>query len=83
MDKQHILKMAEIKYPGGLRIIECETCSYAFAVEFDGDDVMQMHTKVKINEGNCEAAHSYFHIPEIKPSLRIAAETELQSKEEW
>lgn len=77
MDKQHILKMAEIKYPGGLRIIECEECSYAFAVEFDRFDVMQMHTKVKINEGDCEVAHSFFYIPEIKPSLRISAEAEL------
>jgi hypothetical protein len=76
MYEQHRLKMAHVKYPGGLRIIECGECAYAFAVEVDQDDVLQMHTRIKINEGDFEASHSYFQIPEIRPVLQIASEIE-------
>lgn len=77
MTKEHTLLMSKVKYPRGLRIIECQECRYAFAVEVDNQNIMQMHTRVKINEGDFEASHAYFHIPEVEPVLKISAETHL------
>ena len=75
MNKHHELKMAKTKYPGGLRIIECETCRYAFAIEVDQDEVLQMDTRIPINEGELEASHSYFQAPDMLPSVEISVET--------
>lgn len=74
MNKQHTLAMSQVKYPRGLRIIECQECRYAFAVEVDNQNVLQMHTRVKINEGDFEASHAYFQIPEIEPVLQVSAD---------
>jgi hypothetical protein len=74
ISKHHKLKLSKTIYSGGLRIIECEECDYAFAIEVDRDNILQMHTRVKINGGDFTASHSYFQIPEIRPTLIVSSE---------
>lgn len=63
MIKRHSLNMSPIKYPGGLRIIECQTCSYAVVTEVDEWGIIKAETKIKINSGDHNASHSYIYTP--------------------
>ena len=80
MYKQHTLKMAKAKYPGGLRIIECEECAYTFAVEVDQNGIIKVDTKIQINNGDLYASHSFFQIPQDEPLLEISIQPELVTK---
>ncbi|RMG94745.1 MAG: hypothetical protein D6706_13270 [Chloroflexi bacterium] len=74
MSKHHQLKMKDVKYPGGLRIFECQQCRYAFAAEVDENDVILVETRVYINFGDPEASHSFFQAPDEMPKLTVEAE---------
>ena len=63
MNNQHKLKISPVNYPGGLRIIECGSCSYAFAAEINSAGVLDHETRVQINEGDLNASHSLFELP--------------------
>ncbi|NKQ34735.1 MAG: hypothetical protein HF973_03870 [Chloroflexi bacterium] len=59
MRKQHRLTISPQKYPGGIRFIECQECSYAAAAVVDEHGYIQPGSKMKINSGNTQAAHAY------------------------
>jgi hypothetical protein len=71
MNQQHSITISSIKYPGGLRIVECSECNYAFAAEVDTVGVIDLSTKVPINQGDLSASHSFFQTPEVQPELSI------------
>ncbi len=50
MNKHHELIISPIQYPSGLRIVECESCSYAFAAEVNEVGMLEQETKVQIND---------------------------------
>ena len=72
--KQHKLTMSHVKYPGGIRIIECTECSYALVTEVDQFGIVQMDARVKINYGDPEASHSYVHAPQDERDEDIYAQ---------
>jgi hypothetical protein len=74
--QQHQLKISPIQYPGGLRIVECETCRYAFAAEINEVGMLQQETKVQINEGDLDASHSLFQVP-TGPLVEISINAEI------
>ena len=78
MSKQHSLAMSSIKYPGGLRIVECQECSYAFAAEVDAVGVIDLASKVPINHGDLSVSHNFFQTPEIRPELSISGKVRVQ-----
>jgi hypothetical protein len=43
-------------------MIECTECSYALIAEVDQCGNVQMQSKVKINNGDPGASHTYLHI---------------------
>ena len=59
MNEHHILTMSKKQYPGELRFIECEECSYALAAEVDEHGFIRLGSKVKINSGDVAAGHVY------------------------
>lgn len=61
MNNFHYLKMSNVEYPGRLRIIECEACSYALAAEVDEQGNLLMDTRIKFNCGDSESPHYFFH----------------------
>lgn len=63
MNHSHELKISPVNYPGGLRIVECSTCRYAFAAEINGAGVLDHETRVQFNEGDVDASHSLFEVP--------------------
>jgi hypothetical protein len=73
MNKQHSLTISNIKYPGSLRIVECNECNYAFAAEVDTVGVIDLATKVPINQGDLSVSHNFFQTPQIRPELSISA----------
>ncbi|GJM40867.1 MAG: hypothetical protein DHS20C20_11490 [Ardenticatenaceae bacterium] len=73
MTKTHTVSMSQKAYPGGLRFFECQECAYAFAAEINGAGVLEYSSKVTVNYGDLEAAHSYFFIPDEVPTLNISA----------
>lgn len=73
MPKEHRMRMSPETYPGGLRIFECEACRYAFAAEVGEHDIMRYETKVTINYGDLDAAHSLFQIPDEPLTLRMGS----------
>jgi hypothetical protein len=75
-NQQHHLVMSPVKYPGGLRILECHDCQYAFAVEFDAQGILKMETKESINRGDSFASHSLFQTPKIELELNFGADIE-------
>lgn len=76
MNKHHELIISPIQYPGGLRIVECKSCSYAFAAEVNEVGMLEQETKVQINEGDLNASHSLFQVP-TGPLLEISISAEL------
>ena len=76
MSKQHQLHISPIQYPGGLRIVECETCRYAFAAEINDVGMLQYETQVQINEGDFNASHTLFQVP-TGPLLEISINAEI------
>ena len=76
MSKQHQLHISPIQYPGGLRIVECETCRYAFAAETSDVGMLQYETQVQINEGDLDASHTLFQVP-TGPLLEISINAEI------
>ncbi len=76
MSKHHQLRISPIQYPGGLRIVECETCRYAFAAEINEAGMLQQETKEQFNEGDLDASHSLFQVP-TGPLLEISITAEL------
>lgn len=78
---KHALSMSKTRYPGGLRIVACRDCSYAFAAEVDAAGVIDLSTKVPVNQGDLTATHSFFQTPQIQPELSISARVnEFQSQ---
>ncbi|WP_420628404.1 hypothetical protein [Candidatus Leptofilum sp.] len=73
MSKTHTVSMSQKAYPGGLRFFECRECAYAFAAEVNEVGVLEYATKITVNHGDLEAAHSYFFIPDEVPTLSISA----------
>ena len=71
MPETHKMTISSRKGSNGLRIFECDSCSYAFAAEVNGHDIIQYDTKVTINYGDLKAAHALFQIPEEELTLRI------------
>lgn len=71
--KQHHLTLRSNRYPGGLRIIECESCSYALAVEVNRYGTIQMETAVSIDHGDLTATHAFFQAPDEVPTLEFEA----------
>lgn len=76
MMNQHNLTLSSIKYPGGLRIVECKTCRYAFAAEFDAQGIIKLETKESLNKGDIYASHSLFQTPKIELDLNVGADVE-------
>ena len=76
MSKHHQLRISPSQYPGGLRIVECETCRYAFAAEINEAGMLQQETKEQFNEGDLDASHSLFQVP-TGPLLEISITAEL------
>jgi len=76
MNNLHHLKMSPVRYPGGLRIVECDTCQYAFAAEFDALGIIKLETKESINKGDIHASHSLFQTPKIELSLTVGTDVE-------
>ena len=74
MSKQHLLTVSDVKYPGGLRIVECHECRYAFAVEVDQYGIMELDTRVTINEGDYTASHSLFQAYDELPTVEATVE---------
>lgn len=72
----HTLEVSNVQYPGGLRIVECTVCDYAFAAEVDSSGILKMDTKEVFNYGDTNASHSLFQTPEIDLELRVTAEME-------
>ena len=75
-NQQHQLVLSRVKYPGGLRIVECKECKYAFAAEFDTHGIIKMETKEAINQGDAYASHSLFQTPVIELELNFGADLE-------
>lgn len=73
MQKQHKMAMSPKKYPDGLRIFECADCRYAFAAEVNEYDIIQYATKVTINYGDLDAAHTIFQMPDEPLTLNMGA----------
>ncbi|MEZ4594095.1 MAG: hypothetical protein R3D55_23585 [Chloroflexota bacterium] len=78
MSHVHTLKISPIRYPGGLRIVECDSCRYAFAVELDAQGVIKWQTKESINTGDIHATHQLFQTPQIE--LELQAEIDVDNK---
>lgn len=76
MNNHHALLMAKTKFPRGLRIIECEECRYAFAVEINQQGIIDLDTKVQINEGDQQASHSFFQAPIELPTIDVSMKAE-------
>jgi hypothetical protein len=76
MSQLHQITMSSLAYPGGLRIFECKQCRYAFAAEVDATGVLDLNTKVPINQGDLAASHNLFQTPEIQLELEVSAEME-------
>ena len=74
MSNLHELKISPVRYPGGLRIVECDACRYAFAAEFDAQGIIKLDTKESINQGDIHASHRLFQTPQIELELDMAAE---------
>ncbi|MCA9898960.1 MAG: hypothetical protein KC433_12285 [Anaerolineales bacterium] len=74
MSALHELKISPVRYPGGLRIVECQDCRYAFAAEFDAQGIIKLDTKESINKGDIHASHRMFQTPQIELELSMAAE---------
>ncbi|MCP4422574.1 MAG: hypothetical protein GY805_38680 [Chloroflexi bacterium] len=81
INQQHHLVISPIKYPGGLRIVECETCSYAFATETDLQGIIKMETKESINQGDAYASHTLFQTPKIKLALNFGMDMEADEEQ--
>lgn len=77
MSKSHDVRMLDKSYPGGLRIFECQVCHYAFAAEVDEHGIIQLNTRVPINQGDLQATHTLFQVPAEAPTLKMWAETEV------
>lgn len=73
MNKHHRLQMSPKKYPNGLRFVECSECNYAFAVTVNEYGIIQMDTRVQVNEGDPEASHSFFQAPAAPPTIDMSA----------
>lgn len=73
MSKHHQLKISPTHYPGGLRIVECETCRYAFAAEINEAGVLDHITRIQFNEGELEVSHALFEVPS-GPLVKISIE---------
>jgi hypothetical protein len=76
MNSLHNLKISPVNYPRGLRIVECDTCRYAFAAEFDAQGIIRLETKESINRGDVSASHSLFQTPKIELDLNVGADVE-------
>ena len=76
VSEHHQLIISPVNYPRGLRIIECESCRYAFAAEINEAGVLQQDTKVQINEGDINASHTLFQVP-TGPLVEISVDAEL------
>jgi hypothetical protein len=83
MPKTHKMTMSARKGSKGLRIFECESCSYAFAAEVNAQDVIQYGTKVTINYGDLEAAHTLFQIPDDELTLNISSSINPEMEEDF
>ncbi|MCB9006877.1 MAG: hypothetical protein H6656_05850 [Ardenticatenaceae bacterium] len=79
--QQHHLVLSRVKYPGGLRLVECQECQYAFAVEFDAHGVIKMETKESINKGDQTATHSLFQTPAIELEVNFGADLEVDEEQ--
>jgi hypothetical protein len=73
-NQQHQLVVSRVKYPGGLRFVECQICSYAFVAEFDTQGTIKLETKESINQGDAYASHTLFQTPEIHLELNMDGE---------
>ena len=73
VSKHHQLKISPIRYPGGLRIVECQICRYAFAAEINEAGVLDHTTRIQFNEGELEASHALFEVP-TGPLVEISIE---------
>ena len=71
--KQHHLTLRSVRYPGGLRIIECESCSYALAVEVDQSGIIRMETAVSLDHGDYSVSHAFFQAVDEMPTLGFDA----------
>lgn len=80
-NQEHQLVLSRVKYPGGLRIVECRECQYAFAAEFDTQGIIKMETKEAINRGDGYASHSLFQTPEIQLTLDFGADLEADEEQ--
>jgi len=67
---KHKLHLTKTIYSDGLRIIECDDCRYAFAVEFDAGQP-QMTTRININQGDINAIHTLFLVPKIDLEFNV------------
>ena len=61
--------------------MECESCRYAFAAEFDTQGVIKMETKEAINQGDAYASHTLFQTPKIELTLNIGADLEADEEQ--
>lgn len=73
MQNDHQVVMSPVKYPGGLRIFECNQCRYAFAAKIDDAGVIMFDTRVRVNNGDLEATHSLFMTPVIELEMETNA----------
>ena len=76
MSNLHELKISPVRYPGGLRIVECDACRYAFAAEINEAYVLDIDTRIQINEGDLDASHTLFEVPG-GPLVEISLEASL------
>lgn len=63
MNNVHKLQISPVRYPGGLRIVECTSCRYAFAAEINAAGVLDHSTREQFNAGDLDASHSLFEVP--------------------
>ncbi|MAT98702.1 MAG: hypothetical protein CL608_16285 [Anaerolineaceae bacterium] len=80
-NQQHQLVISPVRYPGGLRIVQCHDCQYAFAAEFDAQGIIKMETKETFNHGDAYASHSLFQTPTIELELSFDAELETEDED--
>ena len=73
MVQQHSVVMSTRRYPRGLRFFECRDCNYAFMAEVYANDVPDLKTRVPVNAGDRQAAHSLFASPSIKLTFTVGA----------
>lgn len=60
MNQCHQLKISNRSYSKTVRFLECDHCDYALAVEVDRKGVVKLDSRIKINKGDANAAHTFY-----------------------